>query len=1383
MLADSSPAAVRATARATIGYRRDPVAMDGEPPREPLRDPSLGALRVQGLDEPRALLRELISRLEQVLQADRRELRARLGGLEKKLRDGVKPDVRALRVVEDSIARSIGKRERLQTLAPKVTYPPDLPVTAALDTLREALSTSQVVVVAGETGSGKSTQLPKLCLELGRGLNGRIGQTQPRRIAARSVARRIAEELGVPLGGIVGVKVRFGDETSRDTLVKVLTDGMLLAETRGDRRLDEYDTIIVDEAHERSLNIDFLLGYLRRLLPRRSDLKVILTSATIDVERLAAHFGDCRVVEIPGRAYPIDLRYRPPAEDDLDEEDPRMLEHLGLAIDEIDDAFAAQHPRGALPDVLVFHSGEREIRESEQFLAGRFRAKDLARDAARESARTSGDRVPSTEIVPLFARQGLEEQERIFSPGKSRRIVLATNVAETSLTVPRIHAVVDPGLARLLRYSAKSRVQRLPIEKISQASARQRAGRAGRLGPGVAVRLYSEDDYEARAPYTQPEILRTNLASVILQMEALALGKAEEFPFVDPPSARLLADARATLVELGASTIEGRLTEIGRAMSLLPLDPRLSRMLLASITERCTSDVLVVVAALAVQDPRIRPQEKRDAAELAHARFRDPVSDFVSFIRLWNAWRNETKELGSSARRRWCEKNSLSHQRMREWNDTVNQLRELLLDQAKVKVGEPSESIDQGAFHRAVLAGFASHVGLRTDKGEFRTPAGALFHLHPSSTLARRAPNWIVAAEIVETTRRYGRICARIQPEWIVRVVAHLCTRTQFEPHFVGETGQVAAYERTSFGELLLVAKKRVPWGPIDPVGARHVFIQEGLVRQGARSEGAFLEHNRALREELEHEESRGRRRGLLLDEEAAFAFYDERVPQEIHSTPSFERWRREAERSEAQLLCMREEDMLQQGAERVDLMAYPKRLAVEQLSLPLDYAHAPDDPMDGVTARVPVEALAVLDATPLEWLVPGLLPEKIEAMIRSLPKHQRVRLFPIDEVVQGAVEALEFGKGSLPLRLSAHLSRLAGVTILPNEFRLEQLPPHLTMRYRVVDADGSVLGEGRDLPALARKFALVARDRLRASINRGSDPVALLERDTVLALPDAAIPESIDFVRAGITLTGYPALVLEGSLEARVVALRVVDVRATASVLHAKAVASLLAKEFRDRVEHHLAYDALCEPLLLLIAHAGEADGVGLVARTVAAEVVRSGSRVPRSMAEYLAVERAADHDMHDRVALVVRNLHTILTASEALSARLRGVIADAAGDPRARIAARLQEILGEHALEALAASDTEKLRQANRLVAMLVARLERLRDGGAARDRALEDELAPLAARVSHALRDRSRSESALHAIRRMWEEIEISRFAPKLPRAFPASERRLEQLLGDG
>ena len=1314
------------------------------------------------------LLKDLIRQLEGVMPAERRELRARIGGLEKRFRDAGVADERALKAVDKAIRRSSEELARRRTLVPRVTYPPELPVTAAIDALRDAVAANQVVIVAGETGSGKSTQLPKLCLELGRGVLGRIGHTQPRRIAARSIARRVAEELGVKPGGVVGVKVRFGDESGRDTLVKVLTDGMLLAETRSDARLDAYDTIIVDEAHERSLNIDFLLGYLRRLLPRRPDLKVILTSATIDVARLSAHFGGAPVVEIPGRTYPIDTRYRPPEGRDLDEEDPRILDAIARAVDEIDEAFA---PNDILPDLLVFLSGEREIREAAEHLRGHAQARERGR--------------PRTEILPLFARQTLEEQERIFAPGPLRRIVLATNVAETSLTVPRIHAVIDPGFARVLRYSAKSRVARLPVEEISQASARQRAGRAGRLGPGIAIRLYSEENFERRAEFTQPEILRTNLASVILQMEALNLGKAEDFPFVDPPSARLIADGRATLVELGASTVEGRLTQLGKSMSVLPLDPRLSRMLLASIDERSVNDILVVAAALAVQDPRVRPELKRDAADLVHARFADPSSDFASYLRIWRAWRGETrftegeqqgKEFGSSQKRKWCERNMLSYQRMREWSDVVGQLKELCAEHFSIKVGEPGAEIHDGAFHRAVLAGFASQVGLKTEKGEYRSSMGALFAVHPASALARRAPNWVVAAEIVETTKRYARICARIQPDWIARVAPHLCKKSQFDPHFVEETGQVAAWERTSFGELVLVPKRRVPFGPVDPVGARNVFMQEGLVGYRARTAGVFLAANRALREALEREEARGRRRGLLLEEEAAFAFYDGRVPKHIHSVPSFESWRQEAEERDPRALFMQEDDLLRDGAERVRDRDFPETLAVDDLALPLAYAHDPEDAGDGITARVPVEALGIVDPVPFEWMVPGLFAEKIEGLIRTLPKHLRVRLFPIEEVVQGSVEAIPFAKGSLKRVLARHLSVIAQTEVSVGDFRDELLAPHLCMRFEVVDADGAVLAVGRDLAALAVRFAALSRDRLRASIDRSRDPVALLERDEMKSMPDEALPMRLAFTRAGIALVGYPALVREGPR----VALRVLESAVRAEEEHRAAVAGFAAAEIREAVEHHVAYDPLCQELHALLGLRGVEDTVGFVARSVAAQAVSERDAPPRDGAAMLAAARSAGRDLHDRVARAVRTLHALLVAAEEVGERVRGVKPDGDGEPKARVAARIEEILGA-SLEPIARADHEELSQRLRLVQMLMARLERLREIGAARDRANDDELAPLRLRVAEACAMRGKSRAEILALRRMFEEIEISRCAPKLPRAFPASERRLETMLG--
>ena len=831
--------------------------------------------------------------------------------------------------------------------------------------------------------------------------------------------------------------------------------------------------------------------------------------------------------------------------------------------------------------------------------------------------------------------------------------------------------------------------------------------------------------------------------------------------------------------------MEGRLTQLGKSMSVLPLDPRLSRMLLASIDERSVNDILVVAAALAVQDPRIRPELKRDAADLVHARFADPSSDFAAYLRIWRAWRGETrftegeqqgKEFGSSQKRKWCEKNMLSYQRMREWSDVVGQLKELCAEHFSIKVGEPGAEIHDGAFHRAVLAGFASQVGLKTEKGEYRSSMGALFAVHPASALARRAPNWIVAAEVVETTRRFARICARIQPDWIARVAPHLCKKSQFEPHFVEETGQVAAWERTSFGELVLVPKRRVPFGPVDPVAARNVFIQEGLVAYRARTAGAFLAANRALREALEREEARGRRRGLLLEEEAAFAFYDGRVPKHIHSVPSFESWRQEAEERDPRALFMQEDDLLRDGAERVRDRDFPETLAVDDLALPLAYAHDPEDAGDGITARVPVEALGIVDPVPFEWMVPGLFAEKVEGLIRTLPKHLRVRLFPIEEVVQGSVEAIPFAKGSLKRALARHLSVIAQTEVSVGDFRDELLAPHLCMRFEVVDADGAVLAVGRDLAALAVRFAALSRDRLRASIDRSRDPVALLERDEMKSMPDEALPMRLAFTRAGIALVGYPALVREGPR----VALRVLESAVRAEEEHRAAVAGFAAAEIREAVEHHVAYDPLCQELHALLGLRGVEDTVGFVARSVAAQAVSERDAPPRDGAAMLAAARSAGRDLHDRVARAVRTLHALLVAAEEVGERVRGVKPDGDGEPKARVAARIEEILGA-SLEPIARADHEELSQRLRLVQMLMARLERLREIGAARDRANDDELAPLRLRVAEACAMRGRSRAEILALRRMFEEIEISRCAPKLPRAFPASERRLETMLG--
>jgi len=821
--------------------------------------------------------------------------------------------------LEADITSSQARCRARQRALPRPEFPGDLPIVEHRRNIADAIARHQVIVVCGETGSGKSTQLPKMCLEAGRGAAGLIGHTQPRRIAARSIAARIARELGTPLGDVVGYKVRFSDRTRPDAFIKVMTDGILLAETQGDRSLSRYDTIIIDEAHERSLNVDFLLGYLRQLLPRRPELKLIITSATIDPQRFSEHFDGAPIIEVSGRAHPVDVRYRPLQSGDPDELDRDMRQGILAGVDEI-----ASVGRG---DVLVFLSGERDIRETAEALRKHH--------------------PPNTEILPLYARLSAAEQNRVFEPHPGRRIILATNVAETSLTVPGIRGVVDPGLARMSRYSARSKVQRLPIEPISQASARQRAGRCGRLGPGVCIRLYSEDDYAGREAFTQPEILRTNLASVILQMKALNLGDVAAFPFIDPPRRGMIRDGYETLRELGAFDEKDRLTDIGRRLARLPIDPRIGRMILAADAEGCLAEVLIIGAALSVQDPRERPMDQSDAADEAHGRFVDERSDFLTFLRLWQAYHEQKRHLSWSKLRRWCHEHFLSFLRMREWHDVHQQLRILVTQGGMCPNDEPA---DEERIHRAILSGLLSSIARRGERHEYDAARGSGYYIFPGSVLFRKTPPWVMAAEIVQTTRRYARCVASVRPQWIERVGGHLVKCEYSEPHWHRASAQVMAFERVTLFGLEIVARRRVPYGPIEPDAAREMFIHHALVEGEYKSDAPFLEHNRRLIEEIRDIEARRRKRDVLVDAQARHAFYDKRLGPQIFSGRSLEHWRVGAEADNPDLLFMTRHDLMLPGAEAADREQFPDELVLGTLRLPLEYRLEPGGEDDGVT-------------------------------------------------------------------------------------------------------------------------------------------------------------------------------------------------------------------------------------------------------------------------------------------------------------------------------------------------------------------------------------------------------------------------------------------------
>ncbi len=999
----------------------------------------------------------------------------------------------------------------------QIAYPPELPVSARRDDLLRTLREHQVVVVAGETGSGKSTQLPKLCLELGRGIHGTIAHTQPRRLAARTIAERVAEELGVPLGGAVGYAVRFADRSSDETLVRLMTDGLLLAEIQHDRLLRRYDTIVVDEAHERSLNIDFLLGCLKRILPQRPELKLIVTSATIDPDRLSAHFDDAPVVEVSGRTYPVELRYRP-----VPDAEHERLDAIPDAVQEL--------LRDGPGDVLVFLSGEREIRDAAELLGGRLR--------------------DEVEILPLYARLASAEQQRVFQRHDRRRVVLATNVAETSLTVPGIGAVVDPGTARISRYSARLKVQRLPIEPISQASADQRKGRCGRTADGICIRLYDEEDFDARPRFTDPEVLRTSLAAVILQMAALELGDVEAFPFLDPPDARQVRDGVALLRELGAlepaaSGPGNRLTALGRRLAQLPVDPRFGRMVLEADALGCAEEAVVIAAGLSIQDPRERPAELRAQADQTHARFDvelgeddpygDERSDFVAFLRLWRYVRTSQKALSGSQFRKRCRAELLHYLRIREWQDLVAQLRQAA-KATGVHFNQAPAAPD--AIHRALLAGLLSHVGLkdaaapssgkdarrgRRPLAEYTGARGARFALSPGSALAKRGkePDWAMVAELVETTRLWGRTAARVDPAWIEPIApAHLLRHAYGEPRWDARRGAAVVDERVTLYGLPIVERRPVPYARIDAPAARELFLRRALVEGEWETRHDFLEENARRVAEVEAEEERARRRDLLAGDEARLRFFDARVPADVADGAGFERWWRDARREQPDLLTIPRELLLaDDGASPEE---HPQEWRDGSLSLPLSYRFEPGAPDDGVTVRVPLEHVSALSAERFEWLVPGLRLELVTALIRGLPKELRRPLVPVPDVAAAALAAMRPGSEPLLDALARELERSRGVRVPPEAWALDRLPPHLRMRFRVEDIDGGAVAEGEDLDVLRE----AVKPRLRAQLAAAAPSI---ERTGMRDWSCGTLPRELAPV-AGGGLRAYPALVDEGA-------------------------------------------------------------------------------------------------------------------------------------------------------------------------------------------------------------------------------------------------------------
>lgn len=1008
-----------------------------------------------------------------------------------------KLDSRALDKLHAAMQKSITLANRRRDSIPNIEYPPELPISMQVDEIQEAIRDNQVIILAGETGSGKTTQLPKICLSMGRGVKGLIGHTQPRRVAARTVANRIAEEMQVPFGHEVGYQVRFTDQSSDKTLLKVMTDGILLAETQHDRFLEKYDTLIIDEAHERSLNIDFLLGYLKRLLPRRRDLKLIITSATIDLERFSSHFNDAPVVEVSGRTYPVEVLYRPlELAKDQSSRDADELMYQGIMSTMAEIQTLDRSGKTSARDVLVFLSGEREIRE----------VSHLLRKA----------RLSNTEILPLYSRLSVAEQNRVFQSHKGRRIILATNVAETSLTVPGIRYVIDPGFARISRYSYRSKVQRLPIEAISRASADQRKGRCGRISDGICIRLYSEDDFNARPEFTDPEILRTNLGSVILQMLTLRLGLIEEFPFLEKPESRQINDGFHLLQELEAVDSKRQISEIGRILAKIPIDLRLARMLIEAQKLGSLSELLIITSALAVQDPRERPHDHQLAADESHKTYWHENSDFLTLLRLWTEFEEQRQALTQNKLRKYCAANYLSFIRMREWRDVHRQLHLLC---AELGYRENSNAADYASVHKALLSGLLGNIGNKYQDSEYQGARNRKFHIFPGSSQFRKLPKWLVCSELVETSRLYARSVARIECEWIESLAGHLVNRTWSEPHWEKKPGQVMAYEQVTLYGLIIVSGRKVDYAPIDPVVCREIFIQSALVEIQLNTRAAFYLHNANLVAEIEQLEAKTRRRDILVDTQVLYQFYDELLPADIRGQVSFDQWRKKTEQQDSRRLYL-SRDYLLRDTTHISDTAYPDKLEWQNVSLELDYHFDPQHRNDGVSVNVPVSLLQQLPENQLEWLVPGLLQEKCMGLLKSLPKSLRKNFVPAPEYVNRAIGDMKFDGRSLVDVFAEKLKRMTGVIIPPDAWNKAALENHLVMNIRVLDEQGQELGASRELAELKQKFAS------QSAASFKSDKFQAIENRDLTGWTFDKLPAYVEVEQAGVNVRAYPALV-----------------------------------------------------------------------------------------------------------------------------------------------------------------------------------------------------------------------------------------------------------------
>ena len=1297
-------------------------------------------------------LDSLRPRLDELSLRDASRLRRRIEGA-RRVR---KPEAAAAIAAEISgqIDAAIARLETRRAAVPEISYPENLPVSAKRADILAAIRDNQVVIVAGETGSGKTTQIPKICLELGRGVRGVIGHTQPRRLAARTVAERIAQELGTELGSVVGYKVRFTDKGGSDTLVKLMTDGILLAELQHDRDLLQYDTLIIDEAHERSLNIDFILGYLRQLLPRRPDLKVIITSATIDPERFAAHFTNAKgepapIVEVSGRTYPVEVRYRPIVDLDDPDGDPDRDQ-----VQAISDAVGELQAEGE-GDILVFLSGEREIRDT----ADALNKLQLRR----------------TEVIPLYARLSSAEQHRVFQPHSERRVVLATNVAETSLTVPGIKYVIDPGTARISRYSHRLKVQRLPIEPVSQASANQRKGRCGRTSDGVCIRLYSEADFDARPEFTEPEILRTNLASVILQMTNIGLGDIAGFPFVEPPDRRNIKDGLDLLHELGAiepvtADNRPRLTPVGRQLARLPVDPRLARMVIEADRAGCLNEVLVIAAALSIQDPRERPVDKQTQASQSHARFvdKEAQSDFLTYLKLWDYIKEKQQELSSNQFRKLCKNEFLHYLRIREWQDLHAQLRQSIRD---LDVVPNSVAAHPQAVHRALLSGLLSHLGMYDpEKREYLGARNARFAIFPGSSLFKKSPRWVMAAELVETTRLWGRVAARIEPEWIEELATHLVKRSYSEPHWSKAEESVVAYEKVTLYGIPIVAQRKVHYGKIDPELSRELFIRHALVYGEWTTKHQFFHDNRKLLKEVEELENRARRRGIVVDDETLFDFYDQRVGAEVTSARHFDTWWKKARQDAPELLSFEREMLVNENAAAVTEEQYPNVWRQGKLRFKLTYQFEPGADADGVTVHIPLAVLNQVEPEGFDWQIPGLREELVTELIRSLPKPIRRSFVPAPNYAKALLEKLPAREGGLLDGLEREMRRMGARDLDRSDWDLARLPEHLTMTFRILDEHGRKIAEGKDLVALKEKL----KPKLRESLSSAADDI---ERTGLKTWDFGPVQHVYEQHQRGVAMKAYPTLVDEGQS----VALKLLDTPEEQADAMRLGVRRLLLLNIPSPVKAMLAALDNKQKLALGTNPYGPVPPLFEDCVACAADYLMEQNGGPVWDAEgFAALREKVREDLAETAENALVIVADTLIAAHELDRRLKGTASLALLPSLTDVKTQLANLLPKGFI---AATGYEQLRQLPRYLRAISYRLDKMKDDpyrdqtNLAKVQQLQREYEDALSRVP---RGRRPSEE-LRQARWLIEEFRVSLFAQQIGTATTVSEKRIRKLLG--